>query len=197
MALGVAVWLTLALLGPWSAHGQGAETSIFQRFAIDRDPPRNWQALLEYPLQLRPNSNPDADMVENTGLNYVVSFAPHNRVYVSRAYHFARMEWQPEEPGIAKEQAIEFGVSDFVNFRVRNWLVFSMGLGLAVMDGTIVFRDGDFQNRLEPFIPLHLALIFPLTARLALSVKLSQSSYFGPGPGLSVTRLLAGIGYNY
>ena len=195
--LPAALALALALLVPVAAYGQGPEDSMFQRFALARNPPRNFQFLLEYPVLLRPNNNPDADMVENTGLSYVVSYGPHNRIYVSRGYQFARMEWKPKEPNIAKEQVIEFGVSDYVNFRVRNWLVFTMGMGLAVMDGTIIFRDGDFQNRLEPFIPLHVALIFPVTSRMALSVKLSQSAFFGPGPGLSVTRLLAGLGFNY
>ncbi len=194
----IAAALALLALAPVCALGQGTPDSIFGRFAIDRNPQRDWQALFEMPADLRSVNNPNADMVENTGLNYLISYGAQNRIYLSRGYLFGKMEWKPKEPNVDKERVIEFGMSDYLNFRVRPWLVVSTGLGLGVMSGLIIYKgDQGFQTRLEPFIPLHFGLIVPIGSRIVVSMKLSQSTYFGPGPGLSVTRLLGGFGFNY
>src|SRR3990167_8324466 len=76
----IAAALALLALAPARALPQGAPDSIFGRFAVERNPPRDWQALFETPADLRPVNNPNADMVENTGLNYLVSYGAQNRI---------------------------------------------------------------------------------------------------------------------
>lgn len=187
------------MLLPRTAGAQfGDGDSIFRRFDSERSQVPTWQAMFEVPVAVRPSTMPDADIVANLGLNYTLSLRPENRIFVSRSYHFGRMEWKPVEADLRNIQVIEFGVSEILNFRLGESLFMGLGLGLGVMDGTIVYTDErNFDTRLEPFIPLHFVLGLDLGSRLVASVKVTQSSYFGPGPVLSVLRTLVGVGWKY
>ena len=198
-AMLVAAMLLLGMLLPPAVHAQfGEGDSIFRRFDSERIQAPTWQAVFEVPVAVRPSTMPDAEIVANLGLNYTLSLRPENRLFVSRSYHFGRMEWQPVEADLRNIQVIEFGVSEFLNFRLGNSAFLGLGLGLGVMDGTIVYHDErNFDTRLEPFIPLHFVVGMDLGSRFVASLKVSQSSYFGPGPVLSVLRTLVGVGWKY
>lgn len=200
LALGLAATLAgvMALLPPMVSAQFGEGDSIFRRFDSGRTQAATWQAMVEVPVAVRPSTMPDAEIVANTGLNYTLALRPENRLFISRSYQFGRMEWKPVEPDLRTVRVIEFGVSEMLNFRLGNAMFMGLGLGIGVMDGTIVYNDErNFDTRLEPFIPVHFVLGTNLGSSFVASVKVSQSSYFGPGPVLSVLRTLVGVGWKY
>ena len=159
--------------------------------------PEVWQVLPEFPVYLRPQLEPDPKVVQNIGLNFGISFRPRNRFYITRSYNFAQMSWEPKEGSVKRVQLTTFGISQLLNFSVKRTAIVSLGLGLGLMDGVIRFTDGDFKSRLEPYIPIHAGIGFYPFSRWIVMGRLSHSFFLGPGPVVSVTRGLLGVGYNF
>lgn len=190
--------LGACLLGWDALPAAGQETdTVFRRFDSGLQVAKIWQRSIEVPVYLRPQTDPDSEIVSNTGLNYVVSYRPENRIYFSRSFGYAKMEWEPKDGDVNSVRVIQFDITEIVNFTLFHTVVVNFGLGLGFMDGLTIMRDGRYQTRLEPFIPIQMGLALPLGGTFVMSVKGVQSSYFWPGPVVSAFRGLVGFGYNY
>lgn len=192
LSFGALAWVSTAIAQPLAE-----ERSIFQRFGSGRVAPENWQLMPEIPVFLRPQFDPDAEIVNNSGANLVVAFRPRNRIYFSRSYDFAQMSWKPKSGSVKKVELTSFDISEMINFSVKRLVIITFGLGLGVMDGLIVRTEDRFRTRLEPFIPIQLGLGLLTGSAFTVAVKVSQHFFFGPGPGVSLTRGLIGVGYNF
>jgi hypothetical protein len=191
-------WVVAAVLmclAAARAAAGGEPDLIFKRFSTGREVPKTWQTMVELPMVAVPQTTPEARIVANEGVNLVIAYRPENRAYFSRSFGYARLEWAPENE-VKTAQVVTLDVTEILNFRLTRGLVMSIGLGLGLMHGVIASRDG-FQARFEPFIPLQLGFTVPIGGNFTLGVKAIQSSFFGPGPSLSVLRGVVGIGYNY
>lgn len=171
--------------------------SIFQRFDSGREIPKTWQTTLELPVLAVPQVAPDARIVTDVGLNWVTAYRPESRYYFSRSFGFAKLEWAPKNNQVKTAQVITLDRTEIFNIRATNWLIVSFGLGLGLMHGLSVEHDHEFQARFEPFIPVQVGLAVPIGRSFLFGIKVIQSSFFGPGPVLSVMRGLVGFGYNY
>jgi hypothetical protein len=185
----------LAVLIPGPAAGQGP--SIFTRFAADNAAPEVWQVMPEVPFYLRPQLDPDAEVIQNRGLDLVVSFRPRNRVYFSRSYGFGQMAWEPTDESIEKVQLTTMEVSEILNASIKRSAILSFGIGLGLMSGLIRYEDDHFISRLEPYLPLQFGVGFYPAGPLMLELKLWHAFFLGPGPVVSATRGLFGVGYSF
>ncbi len=191
-ALGLLAWAHPA---PVSAQ---ANDSIFQRFSMSREKPKGWQALLEVPVLLRPQTQADAEIKKNLGFNYVSAFRPGNRLYFSRGLGFARMEWEPRQSDVKTVKVKTFTATLALNHLFRSTLVTSYGVGLGVMDGLITFNDDrNFSARLEPFVPLQIGLALRLGRTFQLGLKFVHFGFLRTNPVISNSRILLGLGVNY
>lgn len=171
---------------------------MFNRFSGKDSLRDNWQIELDVPVALRPQVEPGATVVENTGFQYVLSHRPQDRVYISNAFEAARVSWAPRDPNIEKIQLVQFQVSQLINLWAWRVAVVRIGLGVGFMDGLIRYNDHrDFQTRLEPYIPIQFGLGFHPVGHWTISFKGSWSLFYGPGPVISHTRGLVGLGYGY
>lgn len=187
--------LGLALAPPQLLAQTGGDQPIFRRFS---SPPRRSVTrlrMLEVPVALRPQTDPDAKVHENVGLGYLVGFQPFNRVFTTGAVTFGRMSWTPSDPAVASAKATQLDASQGINF----WLgsVFSLGfeLGLGVLDSLVVNTDGTFEHNLVPYIPVRLGLMAALGDRVFLGLRLATTPFFGEGHVTGQSRLLFGIGW--
>lgn len=196
---GAAILLAAALLsaGVPAALAQGGPSSMFNRFNSERAAPEAWQVMPEIPFYLRPQLDPGAEIEQNRGINLVVSFRPHNRVYFSRSYGFSQMEWLPSSGSVEKVQLTTMEVSEILNASIKREAILSFGLGLGLMSGLIRFDDGGLRSRLEPYLPIQFGLGFYPAGPVMLELKLWHAFFLGPGPVVSATRGLIGIGYNF
>lgn len=192
-----AIWALLGVVATIPAVSAAQEAPIFDRFAGVQAAPKAWQILPEFPVYLRPQLEPDAKVVQNIGVNFGVSFRPRNRVYFTRSYNFAQMTWEPKEGKVERVQLTTFDISQLLNISVKRVAIVSFGLGLGVMDGIIRFRNGDFKTRLEPYVPIHFGVGFYPFSQWIIMTRLSHAFFLGPGPVVSVTRGLLGVGYNF
>jgi len=198
--MGVAVLLGVALLCagvPAAALAQGGPGSMFNRFNSEHAAPEAWQVMPEFPVYLRPQLDPNAEIEQNRGVNLVFSFRPRNRVYFSRSYGFSQMEWLPSSGSVEKVQLTTMEVSEILNVSIKREAIMSFGLGLGLMSGLIRFDDGGLRSRLEPYLPVQFGLGFYPAGPVLLELKLWHAFFLGPGPVVSATRGLIGIGYNF
>lgn len=180
------------------AQEMGKEETIFRRFQLSRKVPKTVQKLFEIPVALRPQSDSDAEIKKNFGINYVTSGRPDNRWYISSSVGISKMEWEPSDPNVDLVKLRTFDWSFLVNRLYSGWLVASFGLGLGIMDGFVQFSEtGQFSERLEPFIPIHFGLAARLGGTLQVGLKLSHFPFFRQTPAIATTRLLVGIGFSY
>jgi hypothetical protein len=175
---------------------------IFRRYLEARDAPNLWQVMPEFPVAVRPQFGGDATIGANAGVNLLVAYRPGNRLFNARSYDFARVSWRPKGciegvRTVCSVQVIQFDVTEFLYGWVYRAFTIGFGIGLGFMDGEIVYGDGTFGTRLEPFIPVALGVGIPLGKDFLLGLKVAQSSFFGPGPVVSMTRALVGLGYNF
>lgn len=184
----------MCLVAARTAAGAEPDT-IFKRFSTGREVPKTWQTMVELPVAAVPQTTPQARIVANEGVNVVIAYRPESRAYFSRSFGYARLEWAPENE-VKTAQVVTLDVTEILNLRLTRGLAIGIGLGLGVMHGVIAGQDG-FQARFEPFIPLQLGFTVAVGENLVLGAKAVQSSFFGPGPSLSVLRGAVGIGYNY
>ena len=173
------------------------EETIFKRFSLSREQPKYWQSFYEIPFAFHAQTDPDAEVEKNYGLNVISSFRPDGRFYISRQFGFTKALWEPTDPGIHRVNINAFDLSYLANQRMGDVLILGMGAGLGLMDGLVTFNDArNFQNRLEPFIPLHFFMGFRM-GDWQLGLKYSWFSFFRSDPMVSFSRLLVGFGYNY
>ncbi len=189
--------LVLAAL-PLLALAQGAQDdSIFQRFAGRQEQRVTRMAMLEVPVALRPQTFPDAEIEENLGLGYTLSFQPENRVFTSLGIHLARMEWRPRDPNIDFIDVKQLDVTQSLNFWVERAFTISIGLGIGILDGLAVFADGRFDHEVVPYIPVRIGVAVPLSRRLYAGLRLAVTPFFADAPVRGSTRLLFGLGLAY
>ena len=184
--------VTLAL-----AQNSSQDQSIFRRFSDEPETPGSRMGIYEIPVYLRPQTNPDAEIVENLGLNYVRSFFPGSIIFTSLGFNFARMAWRPDNPAIQTEEVKQFDLTFAYNIWIKRSMIVSLGAGLGLMDGLVVNSDGSFHHNLVPYIPMQLGWILPLGGDLRVSLRWVHAPYIGSGPVLGNTRLLAGLGFVY
>lgn len=192
--------LAMTAIGPAPLAAQGdpsEESTIFRRFGTGRVAPENWQFMPEFPVFLRPQADPDAKIVRNDGANLIVSFRPRNRIYFSRGYGFAQVSWKPKGGSVKKVEVTSFDISQLLNFSIKRTFIVTFGLGLGLMDAVIHERKGSIRNRLEPFVPFHFGLGIDTGTAINIAFKVSQHIFLGPGPVVSLTRGLVGIGINF
>jgi hypothetical protein len=189
--------VALLILAAHAGAQERRDDSIFQRFSREQTYARTRMALFELPVVLRPQTSPDAEIVEHVGLNYLHGFFPQNRVFLSLGFNLARMEWKPLAPEIASEEVKQFDVTQNINFWVRRLLIISFGYGLGLMDGLVLYADGGFEHNLVPYIPVQLGVTVPLGERLFLGLHVMHAPFFGHGPVVGSTRLTAGFGFSY
>ena len=174
------------------------EPSIFQRFALRRDPPKFFQTVIDLPILLRPQTDPKAEILKNAGINWMSSFRPNDPIYSSQSLGIAILEWLPTDPSIAKVKVKTVEASILVNHRSATWLVTTFGFGLGLMDGLIYFNDERvFDPRLEPFIPFQIGWAARLGDSFQLGVKYQQFTFFRSQPVISLGRVLVSLGYSY
>ena len=201
IAMTIGAVLLMVVEGPTYAEEQEPakeESSIFQRFALRRDPPKFFQTMIEVPVSLRPQTDPEAETTYNLGFNWVSGFRPLNRFYMTRSFGLAAMEWQPTDSAVEKVKVKTVDLSFQLNHRSTEWMVTTFGLGIGMMDGLIYFNDERvFDPRLEPFIPVHFGMALRMGETWQVGLKYSQFSFFRSRPLISLGRIMLGIGYNY
>jgi len=196
--IGRAACLAAGLLAlATTALAQEDNRPIFNRFNYDRAAPEAWQVLGEVPVYLRPQVDPDAEILQNRGINLVVSFRPRNRVYFSRSYGFGQMQWDPTGDRIDKVQLTTMEVSEIINASIKREAILSFGLGLGLMSGLIRFDGDNVRSRLEPYFPLQFGVGFYPSGPVMLELKIWHAFFLGPGPVVSATRGLIGVGYSF
>jgi hypothetical protein len=189
--------VALLILSARAGAQERGNDSIFQRFSREQSFTSTRMAMFEFPVALRPQTSPDAEIVENVGLNYLHAFFPQNRAFISLGFHLARLEWKPRAPEIASEEVKQFDLTQNINFWIKRSLIISFGYGLGLMDGLVVFANGDFEHNLVPYIPLQLGVTVPLGERLFFGLHVMHAPFFGHGPVVGSTRLTAGFGFSY
>lgn len=170
---------------------------MFDRFASNQAAPEVWQVMPEVPVYLRPSHEPEADILRNIGANIVISFRPRNRVYFARSYGFAQMDWEPQDGSVEKVQLTTLEVSEILNVSIKRVAIWNLGLGIGLMSGLIRFEDGGIRSRYEPYLPIQTGFAFYPYGPVMLEAKLWHGFFAGPGPVVSATRALIGIGYNF
>lgn len=188
-------WALPATLAP--AQDSSQDRSIFRRFSEEPETPGYRMGIFEIPVYLRPQTNPNADIVENIGINYVRSFFPGSLIFTSLGFNFARMEWRPENPAIESEEVKQFDITLAYNAWIKRSMIVSVGAGLGLMDGLVINSDGSFHHSLVPYIPLQLGWILPIGSDLRVSLRWAHTPYLGSGPVLGNSRIFAGVGFVY
>jgi hypothetical protein len=187
----------ICVAGAAGARAEDENHSIFTRFDSEHAAPEAWQTMAEFPFYLRPQLDPGAEIVQNRGVDLVISFRPRNRVYFSRGYGFSQMEWLPSSGSVEKVQLTTMEISEILNVSLKREVILSFGLGIGLMSGLIRFDDGGLRSRLEPFLPIQFGLGFYPVGPVMLELKLWHAFFLGPGPVVSATRGLIGVGYNF
>jgi len=195
---------TLAVLGvlcgalcTWAPEASAQPRPMFDRFVSNGATPEAWQAMVEVPAYLRPQIEPDAEILRNVGANLVVSFRPRNRLYFSRSYGFAQMDWAPKEGSVQKVQLTAMEISEILNVSIKRVAIWNLGVGIGLMSGLIRFDDGGLRSRYEPYLPVQTGFAFYPFGPVMLEAKLWHGFFVGPGPVVSATRGLIGLGYNF
>ncbi len=179
------------------AQDYSPDQPIFRRFSEEPETPGSRMGIFEIPVYLRPQTNSDADIVENIGINYVRSFFPGSLIFTSLGFNFARMKWRPKNPSIESEEVKQFDIILSYNAWIKRSMIVSMGAGLGLMDGLVINSDGSFHHNLVPYIPLRLGWILPIGSDLRISLGWAHTPYLGSGPVLGNSRLFAGVGFVY
>lgn len=176
----------------------GQDETIFNRFAESRRRPKFRQILLEIPVALRPQTQPDAEILKNQGLNIVDSLRPQHRFFISRSIGLARMEWAPKPAEVERVKVKTLDISTIFNFNLKGPLLLHMGFGLGFMDGLVIFSDErNFETRLEFFIPLQVGISLALGEAFQVGVKFVHYNFFRTDPVISLGRALIGFGFNF
>ena len=176
----------------------GQDETIFRRFAETRQRPKFRQILLEIPVALRPQTQPDAEILRNQGLTFVDSLRPQHRFFISRSIGLGRMEWAPKAASVERIKVKTLDISTILNFNLRNPLLLHMGFGFGIMDGLVIFTDErNFETRLEIFIPFQVGVSLALGEAFQVGIKFVHSNFFRTDPVISVGRTLIGFGFNF
>ena len=189
--------LGLAVAPSWAAAQLKSDEPIFRRF---NSPPARTESrmrMFEFPLVLRPQTDPGAQVHENKGIGFLVAGQPFNRVSVSLGFNFARLSWKPSDPAIERAEVKQLDVFQSLNFWLGRRFVIDVGLGLGVLDGLVTNVDGRFEHNLVPYVPLRLGLSLVLGNRVFVALRGVGTPFFGQGHELGHARLLLGLGWSY
>lgn len=194
----LSITLSSTLPNALQAQEVSEDEPIFRRFQLSRKVRKSWQAVFEIPVALRPQSDDNAEIIKNFGFNYVSSFRPNNRWYLSRSLGISKMEWISSDPNVRRVKVRTFDMTFLVNRVFDGLLVTSFGAGLGLMDGLVEFAEpGGFSERLEPFIPIQFGLAVRLGDTFQLGLKVSHFPFFRQEPVIATTRVLIGVGFSY
>ena len=182
---------------PAGAFASGHDGNIFQRYAAGNNLTRSQQILVEVPTALRPQTDPDAEIRENLGVNYVYSEWPAKKSYGSLGFSLARSKWNPSDPNLQVAEISQMDIFASINIRTFSWLYINWGFGLGLLDGIVTRTDGTFSHALVPYIPFHLGAVAPVTSFLSFSYRTVYTPFIGDGPVVGTARTWLGIGYNY
>lgn len=174
-----------------------SDESIFRRFTT---PPRRSEARLrifEIPAAVRPQTDSQAEVHENLGIGYTVAVLPFNRAFASVGFDFTRIAWTPTNPEVISATVRQLAVHQNLNFWLGRTFIVGVGLGLGVMDGLVVKRDGTFEHNLVPYIPVRLGLGLMIRDRVYVGLRAVAVPFFGEGHEVGQSRLLVGFGWAY
>lgn len=173
------------------------EDSVFRRF-IGQNPAHAEIWGLEFPLSLRPQTQSDAVIITNQGINYFSGTRPDDRLSLSRRLGFAKAVWEPLSPEITQVKVVTLDIAQVLNYRPVPMLVFHLGLGVGLMDGLVILdTPTNYQARLEPFIPMEAGFSLRPFRGFQLGLKVAQSTFFRSRPVVSMTRMLLSFAFSY
>lgn len=188
--------LTLLLL----LHGSPAAAqfddgdSIFGRKDTKKAQPPTEAWLLEFPVILRPQTSPDARLVENVGFNYVRAETTRSQSYNSIGFHWSRSKWEPTDPNWERVNVTQFDTNVSINTKIGQSGVFHLGLGLGLLDGLTTTPGKGVHHTLELYVPLQTGYTFYLGERFLLGLRVLHTPDFSDGPVYGSTRVYLGFG---
>ena len=153
--------------------------------------------IFELPVGLRPQTDAQAERIDNLGLGYEVGFRPFDRVFMSLGVNWGRMAWAPTDPVAERSEVKQVDVSQSLNFWVARLMVISVGFGVGLMDGITVDRDGHFEHSVVPYIPMRLGVGAMLGDTVWVGLRIAATPFFVQGHSLGQSRLLLGLGWVY
>lgn len=186
-----------ALAAPAAAWAQGDNAPIFRRFSSPMARSETRMRMLEVPVLLRPQGDPQAKVMQDQGIGYTIAAFPFNRVFSSVGIHFARLRWAPSDPRFASVEVKTLGVHQDVNFWLWHRFVFSFGLGLGIMDSLAMDTSGGFEHNLLPYIPVRFGLDVDLGDTVFLGARLAFTPFFASGFEAGHGRVLVSLGWVY
>ena len=173
------------------------EGGIFNRFSSEQQTTNTRQAFFAFPVTIRPQTDPNAEITRNQGIYYRNVLFPGNRIFLSLSYQYSVAQWEPSDPNLEEITVYQFDFTPQLNFDLSGWIVLGFGFGLGVMDGLVKHRDGSITHRIGPYLPFQLGFTLPMGENLSLGYLFSVTPFWGKGPVLSHNRSLLGIGFNY
>jgi hypothetical protein len=189
--------LGVVAVPPGASAQLKSDEPIFRRFNAPPSRSESRMRMFEFPLALRPQTDPDAEVHENKGIGYLVAVQPFNRVFASVGFNFARLSWKPTDPTINRVEVKQLDVFQSVNFTIGRRFVIDFGLGIGVLDGLVTKGDGTFEHNLVPYIPLRLGLSLILWNKVFVALRGVGTPFFGEGHEVGHSRLLLGLGWSY
>lgn len=170
---------------------------IFKRFSTAPKRQETRLRIFELPVGLRPQTDPQAERIDNLGLGYEVGIRPFDRVFVSLGFNWGRMAWAPTGPIAERAEVKQIDVSQSLNFWVGRLMVISVGFGVGLMDGLVVNRDGSFEHSVVPYIPARFGVGALLGDTVWVGLRLASTPFFAQGHAVGQSRLLLGLGWVY
>ena len=171
--------------------------SIFNRFTEGLTPRASSLDILEIPVLLRPQGDPEAIASRNSGLSYVTGSFPRKSLYLTWATNVAQQDWIPSNPEFRSIAVRQIDLTLNLNAHLSRRLVLGMGLGPGLMDGLVIHTNGDFTHRLEPYLAGRLGFTVFAGENLVFSATVSASPFWGGRPLISHSRLLIGLGWSH
>ena len=180
-----------------AAEAEEGSPSIFNRFTEGLTPRASSLDILEIPVLLRPQGDPNALASRNSGLSYVTGSFPRKSLYLTWATTVAQQDWEPSNPAFRSVSVRQIDLTLNLNAHLARRLVLGVGLGPGLMDGLVIHSDGNFTHRLEPYLAGRLGLTAFAGENLVFSATVSASPFWGGRPLISHSRLLIGLGWSH
>lgn len=179
------------------AQSDSGNAPIFRRFTSPPSRSETRMRMLEVPVRVRPQGDPQADVGQDQGIGYTVAALPFNSVFSSVGVDFARLRWAPTDPRAASVEVKTLDGHQDVNFWLWRRFVFSFGLGLGVMDSLVIEPNGGFEHHLLPYIPVRFGLDVALYDKIFVGARLAITPFFSSGFEAGHARLLVSLGWAY
>ena len=193
MLLGVVLWVS-----PGAALAQqGEDPNIFRRFEDQNVTAASKQVLFEVPTKVRPQTDPEAEVLENAGLAYVFSEYPGQRSFGSLGLSMVKSRWVPTDPAYSSSEVHQLDAFASFNFRTLSFVYLNWGFGLGLLDGLVIAADRRVHHSMVPYFSLHMGTIVHLTSSITLSYRAVATPFVGSGPSVGNGRGWVGLGFNY